>query len=78
MYTNQRAGRSVSCLLALVQDVVGDVSDDVETVCFGIWALVHGAAVLRQTHLQHLSTVVEAATHKSLEALIDGWLARGK
>ena len=63
-------------LLALVKDVVGDASDDVETVCFGIWALVHGAAVLRQTHLQHLSAGVDAATRNSLEVLIDGWLAR--
>lgn len=63
-------------LLARVQEVVGESTADVEILCFGIWALVHGAAVLRQTHLQDFSAVIETGTRQSLEAMLDGWLKR--
>lgn len=64
-------------LLDCVRQVLGDSSADAEGLCFGVWALVHGAAVLRQTHLRKLAhPVVAAATHQALGALLDGWLAR--
>lgn len=64
-------------LLDCAQQILGDSSADAEGLCFGVWALVHGAAVLRQTHLRNIADpVVTEATHQALGALLDGWLAR--
>ncbi|MDI1245249.1 MAG: TetR/AcrR family transcriptional regulator [Rhodoferax sp.] len=64
-------------LLDCARRVLGDSSADAEGLCFGVWALVHGAAVLRQTHLRNFAhPVVAEATRQALGALLDGWLAR--
>lgn len=44
-----------------------------EWLAFGIWSLVHGAAVLRQTHLKDFDGPLDEGIHANLEALLDGW-----
>lgn len=46
-----------------------------EVLSFGIWALVHGAAQLRQTHLREFESAVVTGTRRNVEALLDGWAA---
>ncbi len=60
-------------LLARVQDFLGEPSGEAEVLSFGIWSLVHGAAVLRHTHLRSVSAPFAIGTRKNLEALLDGW-----
>ena len=60
-------------LLERVAHFVGRDGADVETLAFGVWSLVHGAAVLRQTHLRDFSGPVVEATRLNLERLLDGW-----
>ena len=62
-------------LLARVNDFLGEGQRNGEVLSFGIWSLVHGAAVLRHTHLKEFSAPVVAGTRKNLEALLDGWQA---
>lgn len=60
-------------LLARVNDFLGEGRRHGEVLSFGVWSLVHGAAVLRHTHLKEFSAPVVAGTRKNLEALLDGW-----
>lgn len=63
-------------LMQRVRDFLGDAGDDraqAEALCFGIWSLVHGAAVLRQTHLRDFSGPIVDATGLNLQRLLDGW-----
>lgn len=61
-------------LVARVSDLLGDDRAAVERLAFGIWSLVHGAAVLRQTHLRDFSGPIVEATRTNLERLLDGWV----
>ena len=58
-------------LLARAADFLG--VEHAELLSFGIWSLVHGAAVLRQTHLRDFSGPIVEATRQNLACLIDGW-----
>lgn len=58
-------------LLAGVRDFLGETGPKAETLCFGLWSLVHGAAMLRQTHLQAFSASVPGFTRKNIESLLD-------
>lgn len=60
-------------LLARVRDFLGAAHPEADTLCFGLWSLVHGAAVLRKTHLQAFSASVPGFTRKNIEALLQGW-----
>jgi AcrR family transcriptional regulator len=60
-------------LIERVGDLLGDDSRQVEILAFGIWSLVHGAAVLRQTHLRDFSGPIAEGTRQNLERLLDGW-----
>ncbi|NMM09281.1 MAG: TetR/AcrR family transcriptional regulator [Polaromonas sp.] len=60
-------------LLARVNDFLVTMHSEGEVLSFGIWSLVHGAAVLRHTHLKEFSAPVLTSTRKNLEALLDGW-----
>lgn len=67
-----------SFLLARVNDFLGDAQREGEILSFGIWSLVHGAAVLRHTHLKDFSAPFAAGTRNNLEALLDGWKSRAQ
>lgn len=58
-------------LLARVRDFLGETHPKAETLCFGLWSLVHGAAMLRQTHLQAFSASVPGLTRENIESLLD-------
>ena len=60
-------------LLQRVEDFLGGAREPVEMLGFGIWALVHGAAVLRHTHLRDFSGPIVDGTRLNLERLLDGW-----
>lgn len=60
-------------LLDDVQAFLGDGADDAEHLALGIWSLLHGAAVLRHTHLKQFTGPVDEAIRSSLGALLDGW-----
>jgi AcrR family transcriptional regulator len=60
-------------LISRVQDFLGTGDLDVEILSFGIWSMVHGAAMLRQTHLRGVSAPYVTGIQKNLEALLDGW-----
>lgn len=63
-------------LLALVKVFLEGRSLDAEALCFGIWSLVHGVAMLRHTHLKHFSASLIDGAVINLEALLDGWLVK--
>jgi AcrR family transcriptional regulator len=56
-----------------VSEFLGGERARVEILGFGIWSMVHGAAVLRQTHLRGLSGPIVDGTRRNLERLLDGW-----
>ncbi|GAA4407967.1 hypothetical protein [Quisquiliibacterium transsilvanicum] len=56
-----------------MSDFLGGGRDQAEFLGFGIWSLVHGAAVLRQTHLRDFSGPIVEASRQNLERLLDGW-----
>jgi AcrR family transcriptional regulator len=60
-------------LLAGVQDYLGPTHPQAEVLCLGLWSLVHGAAVLRQTHLAVFAPAIAGLVEKNLEALLNGW-----
>lgn len=60
-------------LLARVTDFLGGERQPAEFLGFGIWSMVHGAAVLRQTHLRDFSGPIVAGIRQNLECLLDGW-----
>lgn len=60
-------------LIERVAGYLGGPRDQVEFLAFGIWSLVHGAAVLRQTHLRDFSGPIVEGTRHNLERLLDGW-----
>ncbi len=68
-------GSPYGLLLARVADVLGGEREAVEMLGFGIWSLVHGAAVLRHTHLRDFAGPVVEGTRLNLQRLIDGWTA---
>lgn len=47
-----------------------------EILSFGIWSIVHGAAVLWQTHLRDFSGPIDEGLRENLERLLDGWQPR--
>lgn len=61
-------------LIERVTDYLGGPRDGIEFLAFGIWSLVHGAAVLRQTHLRDFSGPIVEGTRQNLERLLEGWL----
>jgi AcrR family transcriptional regulator len=63
-------------LLARVQDFAGPPCDEAESLAFGLWSLVHGAAILRQTHLKEFSSPFDRRVMESAEALLEGWKRR--
>lgn len=63
-------------LLARVHDFLGDEGHQGEALSFGIWSLVHGAALLRHTHLKDFSAPIVEQTRNNLDALLDGWKFR--
>lgn len=60
-------------LLARVHEFLGAGHEQAELLGFGIWALVHGAAVLRRTHLRDFAGPLDEGTRLNLERLLDGW-----
>jgi AcrR family transcriptional regulator len=62
-------------LLAAVQRFLGPGQPRAEFLAFGIWSLVHGAAVLRHTHLKDFDAPFAEALQTNLERLLDGWRA---
>jgi AcrR family transcriptional regulator len=60
-------------LLTQVKSVLGPENASAETVCFGLWSLVHGAAMLRQSHLQKYAASIPDLTTRNVEALLNGW-----
>jgi hypothetical protein len=62
-------------LLACAADYLGGERQRAEFLSFGIWSMVHGAAVLRQTHLRDFSGPILEGTRQNLERLLDGWSA---
>lgn len=60
-------------LLARVTDFLGDAHPQAEMLGFGIWSLLHGAAVLRLTHLRDFAGPIVEGTRLNLERLLDGW-----
>ncbi len=60
-------------LIERVTDYLGAPRDRIEILAFGIWSLLHGAAVLRQTHLRDFSGPIVQGTRQNLERLLDGW-----
>ena len=62
-------------LIERVTDFLGGPRERIEILGFGIWSLVHGAAVLRQTHLREFSGPIVEGTRRNLERLLDGWRA---
>ncbi len=70
------AGSPYGLLLLRAADFVGGERDQVERLGFGIWSLLHGAAVLRHTHLRDFQGPVVEATRQNLERLLDGWQAQ--
>jgi AcrR family transcriptional regulator len=60
-------------LIERVTDFLGGPREAVEVLGFGIWSLVHGAAVLRQTHLREFSGPIVEGTRHNLERLLQGW-----
>jgi AcrR family transcriptional regulator len=64
-------------LLQGVHQFLGADHPRAEWLAFGIWSLVHGAAVLRQTHLKDFDGPLDEGVHANLEALLDGWAAPG-
>ncbi len=63
-------------LLTRVHEFLGDGPGQAELLAFGIWALVHGAAVLRRTHLRDFVGPLDEGTRLNLECLLDGWRPR--
>lgn len=63
-------------LLARAQDFLGPAHPQAEVLCLGLWSLVHGAAVLRQTHLEAFAPAIAGLVEKNIEALLDGWSPR--
>ena len=66
-------GSPYRLLLERSADFLGSERDQAEFLSFGIWSLVHGAAVLRQTHLRDFSGPIVDGTRHNLERLLDGW-----
>lgn len=62
-------------LVAHVREFLGGNAANAEHLAFGIWSLLHGAAVLRHTHLKRFTGPIDEATRSSLGALLDGWTA---
>ncbi|MDC8773063.1 TetR/AcrR family transcriptional regulator [Roseateles albus] len=60
-------------LLSRVREFLPADHPQSEVLSFGIWALVHGAAQLRQTHLQKFGAAIIDGTRRNLDALLDGW-----
>jgi AcrR family transcriptional regulator len=60
-------------LLTRVQDFLGPTHLQAEVLCLGLWSLVHGAAVLRQTHLDAFAPTIAGLVETNLEALLNGW-----
>ncbi|MES2631603.1 MAG: TetR/AcrR family transcriptional regulator [Pseudomonadota bacterium] len=60
-------------LIERVTDFLDGPREQIEVLAFGIWSLVHGAAVLRQTHLRELSGPIVEGTRHNLEQLLEGW-----
>jgi AcrR family transcriptional regulator len=60
-------------LIERVTDYLGGPREQIEILAFGIWSLMHGAAVLRQTHLREFSGPIVQGTRYNLERLLDGW-----
>lgn len=60
-------------LLAGVRRFLGAGHPQAEFLAFGLWALVHGAATLRQTHLQDFDGPLEEALRLNLDTLLAGW-----
>jgi AcrR family transcriptional regulator len=60
-------------LIGRVSEFLGGSREQAEFLGFGIWSLVHGAAVLRQTHLRDFSGPIGDAIQQNLERLLDGW-----
>jgi AcrR family transcriptional regulator len=61
-------------LIERVTDCLGGQREQIEILAFGIWSLMHGAAVLRQTHLRDFSGPIVEGTRYNLEQLLQGWL----
>lgn len=68
-----KADSPYAVLLARVQELIGGQKQDAETLSFGIWSLLHGVAVLRQTHLKDFPAPLTEGARINLEALINGW-----
>lgn len=63
-------------LLLRVREFLPPDHPQAEVLGFGLWALVHGAAQLRQTHLRGFGQAVIDGTRRNLEALLDGWAVK--
>jgi len=66
-------GSPYALVLQRAEEFLGGGREAVESLSFGIWSLVHGAAVLRQTHLRDFPGPIEQGTRDNLERLLAGW-----
>ena len=65
-------------LRSAVADFLSDDGPIADAMSFGVWSLVHGAAVLRHTHLQGFAAPLDMFTTQHLNALLDGWAEQTK
>ena len=47
-------------------------TDDIETLCFGYWSIVHGISCLRAGHLKNYKGDFERKTKRVLKTYLDG------
>ena len=72
------AGSPYQTLLGAIQDgistgeFVARPDYGVEHMAYGLWALVHGMAMLQQTHLQRFEADFAAVDRRTLEAFVKG------
>lgn len=70
------AGSPSHLLLEGAAEFLGGERRQAEILSFGIWSIVHGAAVLRQTHLRDFAGPIDDGLRENLERLLDGWRPR--
>jgi hypothetical protein len=59
--------------LDCVQAFAGPDQREAESLAFGLWLLVHGAALLGKAHLKEFEPVIDQQLVANVEVLLDGW-----
>ena len=73
------ADSAYGVLAAAVRRVLGQrgrkvAASTVDTWAYGLWATVHGMAMLQGTHLHGFKADFDSADRKVLKALVQGWV----